>query len=201
VAAAGGEAMGTIHAGNKYAILARTLGVAVFACAAVWTCRAAAEPVLFSFTSTDGATAQFALPRDATPDISSDGFLAVFSNVNGTYGGAPITFEAVNFRSFSSPAPTSVSNGGFGLYLTSSQFNVSTGPQLYSGSEIAPHFLDGVYSVTDYYTSAPGTLTLSSYAGPGFPPGAPGPQIGLGLAPALIALAGLAMTRMRRSRA
>jgi hypothetical protein len=69
---------------------------------------------------------------------------------------------------------------------------VFSGPQMYSGAETDPTYLPGSYAVKVGFfgEGERGVVTIA--------PGAPGPEIGLGLIPALAALAGLAMTRARR---
>ncbi len=72
-------------------------------------------------------------------------------------------------------------------------FQYHGGPQLYSGSELAPNFLPGVYTGFTGGATANPTLTIA--------PHAPAPIAGGGMFAALAALAGLALTRLRNRKA
>ena len=81
--------------------------------------------------------------------------------------------------------------GGFTTIYDNFQYH--GGPQLYSGSELAPYFLPGVYTGFTGGATANPTLTIA--------PRAPAPIVGSGIFSALAALAGLALTRLRNRKA
>jgi hypothetical protein len=155
-----------------------------------------ASTVWFSLTSTGGAyDSSFTLDTTTAPDSSTDGVSFSYNSVAGSFPGGISAAEV----GFGVPA----ANSGLSGIIAPPPTNIATafffsGPQVYTGPESAPVFTTGSYDVQVgplFQPGVDGTLTISNTA-----PGAPGPEIGLGLIPALAAMAGLALTRSRRWR-
>jgi hypothetical protein len=116
---------------------------------------------------------------------------------------APQQFSNQFFFGYSMPGGyAGFSNTSFGpydfVYQDSTGSYSYQGPQLYSGNENSPTFLTGAFNlVGDQFppsSSGPtGTLNISRAAGPG----APAPEIGMGLLSALAAGLALFLSRMR----
>jgi hypothetical protein len=131
----------------------------------------AADATLLNFSLTGDYTASWQLDSDAIPDQGLDGVGNQFNDVYGTYPGSTVDYVA-DIAFF----PT-VYGGGLGLYdfyfdpgATDEKIIVQLdGDQLYTGTETAPHFKTGTFTLTNSDPdSLPGsyTLTISAAAVP-----------------------------------
>lgn len=161
---------------------------ALLACAAP----AFATPVQFTFVGDNGHTVAFTIEQsNPVTSYVDPGEFNVDLTDSTVDGVAPDGYQRADFFTDGGV------NGGF-RYEGSFQGNVyvvaSAGPIVFSGTTSAPTFTPGVYTFdasNQHNNSDLGVLTIGS-------PGAAGPEVGLGLIPALAALGGLAMTRMRQ---
>lgn len=168
----------------KRASLARVVASGLVL-AAFGTTQASADVFDFSFLyGTD--TFSFSI-NDQAPNYFADGLGIDYGSIAGIYNNSPYTFDSVellNKNFFSANFYTG--------NLPSGTLNFN-GPQLYTGSESSPVISIGNYNLTGLPSGSPATLKISRAAGPG----APAPEVGMGLLSALVAGLGLALTRMR----
>jgi hypothetical protein len=171
----------------------RALAAAAAALVAIGVAGAAlASPLQFTFSSTTGPSASFVLDSSPTPDVVSP-FYFLMTNPIGTFDGGTNTAQYVGFHGQDGQA-----GGSFEYYFNNGggfiDHNYGS-DKLYGGTNAAPTFIPGTYSLFDSANpAATNTLTIAA-------PGAPGPEIGLGVLPAMAALGGLLLTRRRWGRA
>lgn len=156
---------------------------------------ALASPLQFTFTSSTGPAASFVLdstPNPAPANVSE--FFFLMPNTPGTFDGTTNS-DYVAFHGQDGQA-----GGAFEYrYFNGSDFidHSYSGDKMYTGTNAAPTFTTGTYSLFDSGNpTSTNTLVIADAS-----PGAPGPEVGLGLLPAIAALGGLWLTRQRWSRA
>jgi hypothetical protein len=156
--------------------------------AAMIATSAEAVPITFNFTSSE-YEASFLIDSTISPDFFSPGEL-FFYELPVTSGGTT-TKQLVTFISSSFPVDNGngVRGGGFSSDGTFERFFY--GPQVYGGTEANPTFATGIFNLTGYNSGAPGVLSVV------VGPGAPAPEVGMGLLSALAAGLALFLSRMR----
>lgn len=104
----------------------------------------------YQFTLSGNATAAFSL--DSSPNPTSNGLDDfTIAGVNGTFNGAPTTFDLVFYDTSES--------GGFDI----SGLLSLAGDQLFTGSTSSPTFIPGTYTLSTYgSTDNAFSLTISS---------------------------------------
>lgn len=115
---------------------------------------------LLQFQITGDYTATWTLDSNPTPDLAGEGEGFVVWDVefpDAVLGVADFWFFNADL------------GGGLQIedFYGGSYLLVTDGPQLYSGSELAPEFLLGTYDLTEYLGSGSYVLTISSLDVPG----------------------------------
>ena len=158
----------------------------VLAVFALFSATQAQADTIDNFTYQDGGNT-FAWQLPSTPTILPTNFLPglAFVITDITYSENDIPQNPASLI-FSSDA----GGGGFFLFDTF-QGILSFGSQVYSGTEDAPTFLEGTYSLPDYFSSTdgngvPATLTITSV---------PEPSSLMLLGMGMLALLGLALKK------
>lgn len=137
---------------KKYMLLAAA-GAAVLATAAPTQ----AKP--YSFVITGSQTIKFVLDSSPTPPIVDPGNYFVLAGVNGTINNVATTFDL----GFGSPSYFF----NFGLINNVVGFSfVSTGVAMYTGSESAPTFKLGTFTLTPNTPEPDYTMTISAVPEP-----------------------------------
>jgi PEP-CTERM motif len=128
---------------------------------------AAQATSMVKFVYTGDATIEFQLPKSPSPTISLSNFFRI-DNVSVNYNGTVGTYEVLTQTN-----PSNFSQGGFRLFNVALQEVTfgGEGAQIFSGLTSAPTFITGTYSLTAFYTDAPGTgqLVISDVGGGAVP--------------------------------
>jgi hypothetical protein len=169
---------------------AARLAASLMGAALVLGAAASAHASTLVFTLTGSPENTFSFTADSSPTPTTAFFNAVFTiNAPGTFADGSHSAVVAFFSSGQS------FQLGYNTGTSIGQFDAPT--QLYTGPESSPTFKTGVFQLTNNTDSSiVTTLTIGEEGAPG----APGPEVGLGLIPAAAALAGLAMTRTRTRR-
>ncbi len=165
-----------LRAGSGPQTLKVGLYTAMCAAAALHGPAARADTITFDLQD-GGRSGSFAIDSGALPGYSNPTWNVIMPIIHTT--GAMRGDEMAQFFA------------GGGFTMISNYAHYETGVQLYSGSELAPDFLPGVYTGLTGGATANATLTITRRA--------PAPMVGSGLFAAIAALAGISLTR-RRSR-
>ena len=118
---------------------------------------------MVKFVYTGDANIEFVLPKSPVPSVFSSA-MARFDNVSVTFDGVTGPYEV-----FIETNPGTFLNGGLRLFDLTQQSNTfaGSGLQIFSGSPAAPTFTTGTYSLSAFFSSAPGTgqLVISNVGG------------------------------------
>lgn len=138
------------------------------ASAAVLFCGAAAAHAdMLKFTWVDASGTDFSFFQDSNPTPTGYDDTYTEVHISGWTGAISDAIEPVGSFSAMDWIPSS-DNGGFELFDDLGNFQVSvTGPQVFGGSDQAPVFAPGVFSGTEGFTNADGTLTITEATAPG----------------------------------
>lgn len=110
-----------------------------------------------NFDITGAYTANFSLDSSPKPNFVDGGYRFNLYDVKGSFPGASTPVVDLIFYS-------NLFEGGLAIEDFSADFNallVTTGPQIYGGSEAAPIFQPGTFQLNDLYNSNSYTLTIS----------------------------------------
>lgn len=144
-------------------LLNLTKALKAAAAAALLFSATAANAALLQFNLTGSYTASWQLNSNPTPDDYLTGTGVAFIDVEGSFPGAILGVADLIFYS-------ALQGGGLEIYDYYNDVNLllTDGPQLYSGTEGAPVFNAGTFSLTDFSGSGTYTLTVTNLdAGPG----------------------------------
>ena len=131
------------------------------AVAAALFCTGAANAALYQFTVSGDYSATWQLDSSTAPGVVFPGVGFIFGDVAGSYDNAVSGLADVAFF-----------NGSLGGGLSIEDFYgqqfllIADGPQLYSGSEEAPTFLAGSYTLNEYQGTGTYTVTISAVPEP-----------------------------------
>lgn len=143
--------------------------IALMGIAAASLTAAPADAALLNFSIDGPYTASWTLDSDPRPNFSSRGYTFSLYDVKGGFPGASTSVVDLIFYNQDF-------EGGFGIidfYADDTPDDaallVTTGPQIYSGTEDAPAFRPGVFQLTDFYNPNNYTLTISGVNGAAVP--------------------------------
>jgi len=124
-------------------------------------CTGAANAALYQFTVSGDYAATWRLDSSTIPGVVFPGVGFIYGDVAGIYENAVSELADVAFF-----------NGSLGGGLSIEDFYgeqfllIADGPQLYSGSEAAPAFLTGSYTLHQYQGTGTYTVTISAVPEP-----------------------------------
>ena len=147
------------------------------AVAAMLLSASVAQATVLQFTVSGDYTASWQMDSDRMPEEYFTDVGLVQWEVAGTYAGTTAGIADIGFF-----------NGGFGGGLsildldTFDYLLVADGPQIYSGTEINPHFAPGTFALTEYMGTGMYLLTITEVAEAAVPEPATGALLIGGLA-------------------
>jgi hypothetical protein len=135
--------------------------VSAAAVAAAALCSSTANAELYNFTLSGDYSATWQIDTDILPDFVEPGSYLAYYDVQGIFEGAVSDIADVGFYH---------DDEGGGLDIVdfegSALLLLTDGPQLYGGSEDAPTFAAGTYTLTEFQGPGSYTLTISAVPEP-----------------------------------
>lgn len=121
---------------------------------------APASAVPLTFDLTGAYTASWMLDSNPEPDFIDGGYRFNLYDVNGRFPGASTPVADLIFYNQRFDGGLAIED----FFADSKALLVTTGPQIYGGTEEAPFFRPGTFQLADFYNANRYTLTISAAA-------------------------------------